>query len=300
MRSDLRRPRTWFSGENFLPWVLPMALFLGLFYLYPLADVIRLSFTNASLIRETYEYTLSGYERIFIDPRIIHSIRITVIFTFSNVIFQLFFGLTIALILQAGNQRQLPGTTVVRTVVLAAWIIPGVIVGILWRTMLTSSNYGIINYFIRSLGGESVPFLIDPNYALISVIGVNIWYGTAFSMLLQYAGLQRIPQELYEAARVDGASTWQSFRFVTLPQLRPILFINLVLITIYTFNTFDMILALTSGGPARMTEVVTINAHTQVFQFFHLGRGASLAVLLLMINLIMTTLYFRAIRFEEE
>jgi multiple sugar transport system permease protein len=277
-----------------------MALFLGLFYLYPLADVIRLSFTNTSLIRETYEYTLSGYERILIDPRIIHSIRITVIFTFSNVIFQLFFGLTIALILQSGNQRRLPGTTVVRTVVLAAWIIPGVIVGILWRTMLTSSNYGVINYFIRSLGGESVPFLIDPNYALISVIGVNIWYGTAFSMLLQYAGLQRIPQELYEAARVDGASTWQSFRYVTLPQLRPILFINLVLITIYTFNTFDMILALTSGGPARMTEVVTINAHTQVFQFFHLGRGASLAVLLLMINLIMTTLYFRAIRFEEE
>lgn len=277
-----------------------MIFFLGLFYLYPLLDVIRLSFTDASLIRPDFEYTLQSYSRLFRDPRTLHSLRITVIFALSNVVFQLIFGLLIALVFQAGEQRNLPGTTIVRTVVLAAWIIPGVITGILWRTLLTSANYGVVNYFIRSLGGDSVPFLVDPNYALISLIAVNIWHGTAFSMLLQYAGLQRIPQEMYEAARVDGANAFQSFRFITLPQLRPVLFINLVLTSIYTFNAFDMILALTGGGPARMTEVLTINTHTQVFQFFQLGRGAGMAVTLLLINLVMTLLYFRAIQFEGD
>jgi multiple sugar transport system permease protein len=92
----------------------------------------------------------------------------------------------------------------------------------------------------------------------------------------------------------------QSFRFITLPLLRPVLFINLVLISIYTFNAFDMILALTGGGPARMTEVLTINTHTQVFQFFQLGRGAGMAVTLLLINLVMTLFYFRAIAFEGD
>lgn len=300
MRGELRQRRAWFSGENFLFWLLPMVLFLGSFYLYPLLDVIRLSFTDASLISETYNYTLKSYQRLLMDPRTLHSLRITLIFAFSNVVFQIIFGLMIALVFQAGEQRKVVGTTFVRTVVLAAWIIPGVITGILWRTLLTTSNYGIFNYFIRSLGGESIPFLINPNYALFSVTLVNIWHGTAFSMLLQYAGLQRIPFELYEAARVDGAGAFQSFRYITLPQLRPVLFINLVLISIYTFNAFDMILALTGGGPARMTEVLTINTHTQVFQFFQLGRGAGMAVMLLLVNLVMTLIYFRSIQFEGD
>jgi multiple sugar transport system permease protein len=300
MQSPQRPRRSWLSGENYLLWILPMIFFLVLFYLYPLLDVIRLSFTDASLIRGDYEYTLQSYSRLIRDPRTFHSLRITVIFALSNVVFQLIFGLLLALIFQAGEERRLPGTTIVRTVVLAAWIIPGVITGILWRTLLTSANYGVINYFIRSMGGETIPFLINPDYALLSVIVVNIWHGTAFSMLLQYAGLQRIPHELYEAARVDGASVLQSFRFITLPLLRPVLFINLVLISIYTFNAFDMILALTGGGPARMTEVLTINTHTQVFQFFQLGRGAGMAVTLLLINLVMTLVYFRAIEFEGD
>jgi multiple sugar transport system permease protein len=197
MQSPQRPRRSWLSGENYLLWILPMIFFLVLFYLYPLLDVIRLSFTDASLIRGEYEYTLQSYSRLLRDPRTFHSLRITVIFALSNVVFQLIFGLMLALIFQAGEERRLPGTTIVRTVVLAAWIIPGVITGILWRTLLTSANYGVINYFIRSMGGESIPFLINPDYALLSVIVVNIWHGTAFSMLLQYAGLQRIPHELY-------------------------------------------------------------------------------------------------------
>ena len=300
MQSQSRRPARWLSGENFLLWILPMVLFLGIFYLYPLIDVIRLSFTDASLLRSDYSYTLDSYRRLVQDPRTLHSLRITVIFALSNVVFQLILGLLIALVFDTGEKRGILGTTVTRTVVLAAWIVPGVITGILWRTLLASANYGIFNYIIRSLGGQNVPFLVDPTYALISLIVVNIWHGTAFSMLLQYAGLQRIPAELYEAARVDGAGKLQSFRFITLPQLRPVLFINLVLISIYTFNAFDMIMALTQGGPARMTEVLTIATHTQVFQFFQLGRGAGMAVLLLLINLIMTLIYFRSIRFEGD
>ena len=177
--------------------------------------------------------------------------------------------------------------------VLTAWIIPGVLVGILWKTLLSSASSGIINHFVQSLGMERIPFLLDPLYAVISIIVANVWGGAAFCMILQYAGLQRIPAELYEVSRVDGARAWQQFFHITLPQLKPILFINLVLITISSFNTFDMIATLTSGGPAGTTEVLTLAAYIQVFTYWNMGRGAAIAVLLLAITVVMTIVYYK-------
>jgi len=179
-------------------------------------------------------------------------------------------------------------------------MIPGVLVGIVWRMILSSSNFGILNYLIELLGMERVPFLVEPAIALTCVIGANVWRGTAFSMILQYAGLQRIPPQLYEVAEVDGANAVQRFFHITLPQLRPILFVNLVLITIYTFNTFDMVMSLTGGGPARTTEVMTLSAYKQVFKFFNMGRGSSIAVLLLFINLVMAVAYYKFILAGQE
>jgi multiple sugar transport system permease protein len=187
-----------------------------------------------------------------------------------------------------------------RTVVLGAWMAPGVLVGIVWQMLLSSSQFGIINYMLERLGVGRLQFLVHPGLALVSVIVANVWRGTAFTMILQYAGLQRIPEELYEAAEVDGASPPQKFFRITIPLLRPILFINLVLITIYTFNTFDMVIALTRGGPARSTQVLTLGAYEQVFSFFSLGRGSAIAVILLLINLTMAIVYYRLVLSREE
>jgi len=278
-----------------LKWLLPMLAMLILFYLYPMIDVIRYSFTNVSILRPTYRYTLDSYLKIMQDPEILHTFYVTFTFVFSNVMAQLVIGMLLALFLNFGIRNRYPMTIAVRTVVLIAWMIPGVLVGIVWRLLLSSSNFGIINYLLEVIGFKRIEFLVQPPVALLSVIIVNIWRGTAFTMIMEYAGLQRIPEQLYEAAKVDGAGAITQFFRITLPLMKPILFINLVLITIYTFNTFDMILALTGGGPARATEVLTLSAYTQMFKFFSMGTGAAISVILLVINMSMAYVYYRFI-----
>ncbi len=286
-------------GRPFV-WMLPMILMLAAFYLYPLADVIRLSFTNTSTLEPEFKYTLGSYIKTFQDPDFYQSVYVSVVFVFTNLVFQTVLGLLIATLLNSAIHRQLFGTVLTRTVVLGAWMVPGVLVGIVWRMLLSTSSYGIVNYLLELFGFSRVQFLVQPESALLSIIVANIWRGTAFTMILQYAGLQRIPDELYEAADVDGASGPQRFFRITIPQLRPIIFINLVLITIYTFNTFDMVIALTGGGPARTTQVLTLSAYVQVFSFFSLGRGSAIAVILLLINLTMAILYYRMILAGQE
>lgn len=278
-----------------LKWLLPMLVMLIVFYLYPMIDVIRYSFTNVSILRPTYRYTLDSYVKIMQDPEILHTFYVTFTFVFSNVIAQLVIGMLLALFLNFGIRNRYPLTIAVRTVVLIAWMIPGVLVGIVWRLLLSSSNFGIVNYLLEVFNFNRIEFLVQPHVALVSVIIVNIWRGTAFTMIMEYAGLQRIPEQLYEAAKVDGAGAITQFFRITLPLMKPILFINLVLITIYTFNTFDMILALTGGGPARATEVLTLSAYTQMFKFFSMGTGAAISVILLVINMTMAYVYYRFI-----
>lgn len=276
-------------------WLLPMMLMLAAFYLYPLIDVIRLSFTNSSILSPDFRYTFNSYIKTFKDPSFTNTLWISFIFVIANLVIQIPLGLAIALALNEGQRRKIPGTIAVRTAVLTAWMAPGVLVGIVWQMLLSSSQYGIVNYLLETLGFARVNFLFDPNLALVSIIIANVWRGTAFTMILQYAGLQRIPEGLYEAASIDGASSFQKFYAITIPQLAPILFINFVLITINTFNTFDIVMVLTGGGPARATEVLTMSAYKQVFAFFSLGRGSAVAVVLLFCNLCMALLYYKAI-----
>lgn len=277
-------------------WLLPALVFLLLFYTYPLLDVVRLSFTNASLIGGDYQYTLDSYSRLFRDPATLRSLQVTLIFASGSVVLKLVLGMMLALALDAGVKRGLLGMTVVRTSILAAWVIPGVIVGVLWRLLLSTSSHGLLNYWIESAFGTSVPFLTDTRLALLTAILANVWRGVAFTMIILYAGLQRIPAELYEAARIDGAGAVARFRYVTVPLLVPVVFIALVLMTISGVNTFDLIVALTDGGPARSTEVIGLTVYQQVFRFMNLGRGAAVAVLLLAINLGMTFIYLWLLR----
>ncbi|MFA6506476.1 MAG: sugar ABC transporter permease [Treponemataceae bacterium] len=283
-----------------LLWMSPMILMLILFYLYPLLDVVRLSFTNASTLTPEFRYTLNSYIKTFKDSNFLNTVYVSVIFVFMNIVVQIPLGLMIAVALNAGIHRKLRGTIFVRTVVLAAWMAPGVLVGIVWQMLLSSSQFGIVNYFLETIGIGRIEFLVQPDYALISIIVANIWRGTAFTMILQYAGLQRIPLGLYEAADIDGASAFQKFYYITIPQLVPILFINFVLITIYTFNTFDMVIVLTGGGPARATQVLTLSAYEQVFSFFSLGRGSAIAVILLAFNLVMAVAYYKLVLSQDD
>jgi multiple sugar transport system permease protein len=280
-------------------WLAPAFAFLILFYTYPLLDVIRLSFTNASLIEPDYVYTFNSYRRLLDDPNTLRSLKTTAMFAVGSVTLQLAVGMGLALAINAGIKRHLAGTVAVRTAILAAWVVPGVIVGVLWKILLSSSSYGVLNYWIETLSGRSIGFLSDVDLVLSTTILANVWRGVAFTMIILYAGMQKIPAELYEAAVVDGAGAVTQFRFVTLPMLKPIIFIALVLTTINSVNTFDLILALTGGGPARASEVIGLTAYQHIFKFMNLGRGAAIAVLLLIVNLAMTLVYLKLMRADR-
>ncbi|WP_413376007.1 carbohydrate ABC transporter permease [Alkalihalobacillus sp. 1P02AB] len=280
-------------GNSPLPWLLPLAIILLFVFLYPIFEIIKFSFTNASLLETDLTFTLDSYKRLFSLSGFYHMLTITAIFVVCSVLFQLFFGFLIASAIDQGQKLKLRGTVIVRTAVLTAWAIPGVIIGIIWRIMYNETNAGILNYFVTTLGFNSISFLSDPNLALFSVILANVWRGTAFSMILIYAAIQTLPNDVMEAAKIDGANAFQRLIKVMLPMLAPIILITLIIISIDTFNTFDMVMALTAGGPGKSTEVIALSIYTVIFREFNLGQGAATAVVLLAINVIMTLVYLK-------
>jgi multiple sugar transport system permease protein len=279
-------------------WMAPLLAVVTLFYLYPAFEVLRFSFTDASLLKPDYEYTLNTFKNVLNDPVLYKVLRITAIFVLASVVLQLVLGLMIAVAVNRARRRRLPGMVFMRSVILSAWVMPGVVIGIVWAIVLNEASYGLANLVISIVGIGSVAWLSSPQNALISIIVANVWRGTAFSMILQYAGLQSIPDELYEAAEVDGANALQSFWHITIPQLKPILMINIILITISTLNTFDMILPLTGGGPGQATEVLSLHTYNVIFQQYSLSEGAVLAVIMLAISLALTLAYSRLLRSE--
>ncbi len=299
--SKMAGKRTWSESIRDSPalWLLPLAVVLGVTFLFPIFEIARLSFTDASLIDDDYSYTLESYLDLFRSPYFANMLWVTAIFVFASVFLQMLLGFLIALLVDQGAKRGMRTSIVTRTAVLSAWAIPGVIIGIIWSILYEQSAAGILNYLLSFVGFGEVPFLSNPQVALASVTLANVWRGTAFSMILLYAGLQTLPDDVMEAARVDGANAWQRLTRVMLPLLAPMLFINLVIVSIETFNTFDMVLALTGGGPGRSTEIAALSVYNQIFEQFNLGQGAATAVLLVAVNLIMTFVYVRFLERDE-
>ncbi|MCT7378057.1 carbohydrate ABC transporter permease [Chelativorans salis] len=283
----------WRLAERPFVWLAPLALLLVVTYVYPAIDVIRYSFTDATLLNPQYAYTADSYRSVATNPDLPGILWVTLLFVVASVILQLVLGLLVAMVLHRGVKRRLPGVAAVRIIILSAWIVPGVAAGIVWQLMFNEASYGFLNAMLRGAGISPVAWLSDPDIALWSAVIANVWRGTAFSMLLLYAGLVVIPSSLYEAASVDGATPLKQFWYITLPQLRPILLINTVLISIFTLNTFDLILPLTGGGPGRATEVLALYTYNAVFRNFDLSSGAVLAVLLLAISVVFTLIYVR-------
>ena len=282
------------------PWLTPLLFVLACLYLYPLLEVVRLSFTDAGAVNQPYSYSFASYRGVLGSPEFAAMGRITLTFVVASVAGQLVFGMAIAALVIEGERRRLPGAALVRAIVLIGWVMPGVVIGIIWRMLLDESGAGIMAYAMSAFGVRDPVFISAPLPALLWVTIANVWRGTAFSMLMQYAGMKTVPVELYEAATIDGAGGWQKFRHVTLPSTRGITLINLILITVATLNTFDMIMPLTGGGPGRATEVVALYIYKLVFAEFSLARGSAAAVLLMLAGLLLSLAYFRALRRDAE
>jgi multiple sugar transport system permease protein len=289
-----RRPRAW-------PWLLPLGLLLAVVLVYPMVEIVRLSVTDSTLVSgEPYAYTTDTYRSLATGDDFRHTLAITFVFVLFSTVFQVLLGFGAALLVNGAERRGLRGTVFVRTVVLTAWAIPGVIIGVIWALLYEESKSGILNYALSLVGfSGQIPFLSDPEAALASVTVANIWRGTALSMILCYAGLKTIPSDVYEAARMDGATAVQTLQRVTVPLMMPILTTTLVLVVVETFNTFDMVLALTGGGPGDATEVLALSVYDQIFRQLNVGRGAAMAVVLMVINLLMIVVYLRLIERQE-
>ncbi|WP_454855567.1 carbohydrate ABC transporter permease [Rhizobium binxianense] len=288
-----------FAGAP-LPWIMPVIIVIGIFYLYPMIDVFRLSLTNATLIGDTQEYTLGSIENALTSPQLPDILWATFIFVGGSVVGQQILGLAVAVVVIRGERRGLFGTTILRTTALVAWVVPGIAGGIIWQMLFSEAPYGALNSILRLMHLPTVAWLSDPAIAPWSALLSNIWRGTAFSMVVMYAALKAIDPSLYEAAEVDGATSSQQFMFVTVPQLRSAILVNMILITIMTLNTFDAIITLTGGGPGRATEVISLYVFNIVFRNYDLSGGSVLSVLMLLISLVLAFVYASFLPKEDE
>lgn len=282
-------------------WLAPITIVLLVVFVYPIFEIIRLSFTDASLVQgEPYRWTTDAYRSLVRGSDFRHILQITFVFVLFSTVFQIMLGFGAALLVNGAEKRGLRGTVVTRTTVMTAWAVPGVIIGIIWGLLYTESSSGILNYGLSLVGfsGE-IAFLSDPTLALASVTVANIWRGTALAMVLCYAGLKTVPDDVYEAAKMDGATGMQTLWRVTIPMMMPILLTTLVLVVVQTFNTFDMVLSLTGGGPGNATQVLALSIYDQMFRLLNLGRGAAITVVLMVINLVMISLYLRLAARQE-
>jgi multiple sugar transport system permease protein len=281
-------------------FLLPTLCFVAVFILFPFVWVFYLSFTNQTLTGVTAIQSrfvgLENYLRLLnFDTWMTrgefgNALRISAQFVFgSAIIGQAGLGLIIA---WAFYRRRGSLREAVYTLVILAWIIPDVVVAFTWMAFL-DRDAGTLNAVLRLLRLAPVDWLIQ--HPLLSIIIFNTWRGTAFSMLLFSSALATIPPSYLETAEVAGASGWQKFRDIIFPLIRNHVLTDIILITLWTFNTFTPFL-ITGGGPAFKSELVSIHTFRIAFQFFEFGRGGAIAVMMMFINLALAMIYLTILR----
>jgi multiple sugar transport system permease protein len=258
--------------------VLPAMLMIALMMIYPIVQTLHFSVSRVQL--PTFRTTFVGFAnfaRILQDPDSWPLLQRTVIWIVGTVALRMALGLGAALIFNA-NVR---GTVWMRILVVLPWTIPSVVGANLWR-WIVQTDTGVLNLTLRSFGldGLAMNWLGDPKTALLTVIVAYSWSGFPFVMLLILARLQGIPQEQYEAARVDGANWWQIFRFITLPSLKSVLLVALILEIVSGINSFDTLVIMTGGGPANATRIWGLEIYKRGFTDFNLGGASALSVLM--------------------
>ena len=287
-----------------LPWLLlapAIAVIFGLL-LYPIGQVAWLSLREAGLPYlaggESRFVGLANYRRLAADPELRRIFVTTAAFGLSCVAATMAMGLGVAWLLT----RRFRGRALVGVLVLLPWAIPRVSAGVLWRWMF-HDQYGAVNWALASLGAtgfEGYPWFNSPLPAFVAIGIVVVWQSFPFIALSLLAGLQTIPSDVMEAAKIDGATAWQRTRLIVLPMLKPLLLVLIVISTIWDFKIFDQIYILTGGGPARRTEVLAFTAYREAFTQSDFGLGSALAMILFVILIIVTIVYIRLIRDEED
>jgi multiple sugar transport system permease protein len=275
-------------------FLAPSFAILLVFLIFPLSWNIYIALHDVSLttLLKEWEYVgLENFVTLFDDPNFYTSLKVTLMFVGGSVALQFGVGILMALVLN----QQIRGSGVYRAILIIPWTISAVIAAFSFKFIL-DDNFGILNYILNQLGMESVGWLSDPNIVIWSLVIANTWYGTPFTLLFLTAGLLSINPSLYEAARIDGASKMRSLFHITLPLLKPFMIINLILITMWSVNLFDIQLIMTGGGPLFSSTTTSLYMYRQAFEFGLLSKGAAAGIILILINLTVAVIYVKFLR----
>ena len=286
--------------EKLTGWLilLPALIILGLVFIYPILRAFWLSWFTENLATQLQPvFTgFSNYQRMLGDGRFWQSLWNTSVFTAISVTLELIFGLCVALVLN----KSFFGRGVVRTIAIIPWALPTAVMGLAWAWIF-NDQYGVVNDILLRLGliDTGINWLGTPALAMTALIVADVWKTTPFISIILLAGLQSIPEDLYEAHKMDGASSMQSFYQITLPLLMPQILIALLFRFAQSFGVFDLVQVMTGGGPAGSTETVSIYIYSTVMRYLDFGYGAALVVvtfLLLVIALAITALLLKRVR----
>lgn len=298
------KPKSAVSGnERAFAWGLlaPCLFFVALFAFYPITRSMFLSLYRIILslpgLGDPF-VGLDNYLRLAQDPEAMLALANTCLFVLASTLLELGFGLVIALLMD----QAVRGRSLLRAALLIPWAIPTVVTSQMWRFIM-SDNYGLLN--LALFGGDVAAYrawLADPFWALAAVILADVWKTSSFAGLIILAGLQTIPAELHEAARIDGAGALRRFLHVTLPALRPALALALLFRTMDAFRVFDLVFVMTQGGPGNATNVLQFYGYQKMFAEGFLGYGAAVAVLVFALVMAVSLVYlvfFRRALFRE-
>lgn len=285
--------------QQLIAWAFlaPVAIYLVAFYALPLYRNIDLSlrdYTLRSFIDGTARFSgFDNYAQILSDPAFKTALWNTFVFTFVSLIFQYAIGLALAVFFK----RNFPLSSILRALFLVPWLLPLLVSSSIWAWMLNSDS-GVVNSLLERVGMDPIFWLTSPDWSLTAVLITNIWIGIPFNLVLLYSGLQSIPEELYEAAGLDGASRWQTFWRITFPLLRPVSAMTLLLGLVYTLKVFDIIWIMTNGGPGNSSMTLAIWSYRLGFGGGspQLGPAAAVGNVLIILAFAFGLFYIRAQR----
>ena len=290
--SKIKKARYQTQWERFgYAMISPGMIFLVLVTTVPLISLLVMSCFRIDL---TYPVDngwngFENYLEMLKDVRFWHSIQLTAVYTVVTVFLQVVVGLGLAMAFFRGLKAQ----GIMRVSVLLPMILAPVVVGLAWRTLILTPEYGILDYVSILLGFGSKPWLVNPTWAMISVIIIHTWQWTPFAFLVFLASLNAMPQEPLEAALLDTRTSWQRFRYVILPMIRPAIIIVLIFRTMIALRAFAAIFSATGGGPGTSTEILNLYTYRVSFNSLDLGYGAALGTVLLFITMGISLIFFR-------
>jgi multiple sugar transport system permease protein len=279
-----------YLDNTFKYWaILPTVLILVVFTLYPVFQLLRMSVSDIQFVDAKLQWTFVGMkwaQTALSDPVVPDAFRNTLVFVVVVVVVESLLGLVLAFAVSR-THRMAP---FYRAVLLIPLLIPPIAIGTIWR-MMYDYNFGVINRVLAAFGIVGPTWLADPNLAFPAIWVVDFWHWTSFIFLIMLAGVESLPQDLFEAGRVDGASDFQVYRYIMLPLMRPTIIVAMMLRTIFAFKVFDQIYLLTNGGPGTTTEVISLYIYKVFFGQFRMGYGAFLALVLALLISVFVTVY---------